>query len=77
LTHGLAAHGVELDTAARAAVQILARDLTMQASVIAFDTAFFAVALFFVGAAPVLITVKIALGRLSGRDAKQMVGTLQ
>lgn len=77
LTHGLAAHGMELDTAARAAVQTLARDLTMQASVIAFDTAFFAVALFFVGAAPVLITVKIALGRFSGRDAKPMVGTRQ
>lgn len=77
LTHGLAAHGMELDTAARAAVQILARDLTMQASVIAFDTAFFAVALFFVGAAPVLITVKIVLGRLSGREEKKMVGTPQ
>jgi len=77
LTHGLAAHGIELDTAARAAVQILARDLTTQASVIAFDTAFFAVALFFVGAAPVLITVKIVLGRISGRDEKPMVGTRQ
>ncbi|ABS63973.1 drug resistance transporter, EmrB/QacA subfamily [Parvibaculum lavamentivorans DS-1] len=77
LTDGLAAHGVELDTASRAAVQILARELTMQASVIAFDTAFFAVALFFVGAAPVLVTVKIVLGRISGREEKKMVGTPQ
>jgi DHA2 family multidrug resistance protein len=40
-----------------------------QSTVIAFDTAFDAVALLFVAAAPALITIRIALARLAAARA--------
>jgi DHA2 family multidrug resistance protein len=43
----------------------LGKAVVGQSTVIAFDTAFNAVALLFVAAAPVLITIKIALARLA------------
>lgn len=49
--------------AGRAAISLLDRVVIDQSTVIAFDTAFNAVALLFVFAAPVLVTVKIVLHR--------------
>lgn len=63
----LAARGFESVEADRAAMGLLARAVTGQSTVIAFDTAFMAVALLFVIAAPVLITVKIVLSRYVGK----------
>jgi DHA2 family multidrug resistance protein len=57
----LTASGIDSVVAGRAAMGLLSRVLTGQSTVIAFDTAFAAVALFFVIAAPVLVTVKVAL----------------
>jgi hypothetical protein len=59
----LAAKGMDSVTAGRAAMGLLGRALTGQSTVIAFDTAFAAVALLFVVAAPVLVTIKIAFAR--------------
>ena len=56
----LAGKGMDGVSAGRAAMGLLGRALTGQSTVIAFDTAFAAVALLFVVAAPVLITIKIA-----------------
>jgi DHA2 family multidrug resistance protein len=55
----LAARGMDAVAASRAATSLLGRAVTGQSTVIAFDTAFSAVALLFVIAAPVLVTIKI------------------
>lgn len=57
----LTAEGMEMGAAGRAAVGLLARTVSNQATVIAFDTAFNAVALLFVVAAPLLVIIKIGL----------------
>jgi DHA2 family multidrug resistance protein len=59
----LAARGMDAVVAGRAATSLLGRIVTGQPTVIAFDTAFNAVALLFVIAAPVLVTIKIGLSR--------------
>jgi DHA2 family multidrug resistance protein len=59
----LAARGMDAVTASRAAASLLGRAVTGQSTVIAFDTAFNAVALLFVIAAPVLVAIKIGLSR--------------
>lgn len=59
----LAAKGMDAAAAGRAATGLLGRAVTGQSTVIAFDTAFIAVALLFVVAAPVLVTIKIAFAR--------------
>ncbi|MEH2526985.1 hypothetical protein V1288_004894 [Bradyrhizobium sp. AZCC 2176] len=59
----LAARGMDATAASRAATSLLGRIVTAQSTVIAFDTAFNAVALLFVIAAPVLVTIKIGLSR--------------
>jgi DHA2 family multidrug resistance protein len=56
-------------SAGRAATLLLARAVTGQSTVIAFDTAFNAVALLFVVAAPILIATKIGLS--SARRAQR------
>ena len=56
----LAARGMDGVAAGRAAMGLLGRTVTSQSTVIAFDTAFAAVALLFVIAAPVLVTIKVA-----------------
>ena len=56
----LAAKGMDGVAAGRAAMGLLGRAMTGQSTVIAFDTAFAAVALLFVIAAPVLVSIKIA-----------------
>ena len=57
----LTAEGMEMSAAGRAAISLLARTVSNQSTVIAFDTAFNAVALLFVVAAPLLVIIKIGL----------------
>jgi DHA2 family multidrug resistance protein len=64
----LAAKGVEMASAPKAAMNLLGRQVTMQATVISYETAFLAIALLFVAASPVLIAYKIALGRIAKRS---------
>jgi MFS transporter, DHA2 family, multidrug resistance protein len=56
----LLGRGMEGVTAGRAAMGLLGRAVTGQSTMIAFDTGFVAIALLFVVAAPVLVTIKIA-----------------
>lgn len=55
--------GMDPAAAGRAATSLLGKSVLGQATVIAFDTAFYAVALLFVVAAPLLVGIKIALAR--------------
>ncbi|MNE53370.1 hypothetical protein D3C80_1480960 [compost metagenome] len=59
----LAGKGMDPVAAGRAATSLLGKAVSGQATVIAFDTAFFAVALLFVFAAPILVGIKIGLAR--------------
>lgn len=61
----LTAKGMETVDANRAALSLLGKAMIGQSTVIAFDTAFNAVALLFIAAAPVLITIRIVLARLA------------
>jgi DHA2 family multidrug resistance protein len=63
----LAARGLDAVAASRAATSLLGRVVTGQSTVIAFDTAFNAIGLLFVVAAPVLVAVKIGLSRYARR----------
>jgi MFS transporter, DHA2 family, multidrug resistance protein len=71
----LAARGMDTVAASRAATTLLGRVVTGESTVIAFDTAFNAVALLFVVAAPVLIAVKISLTRYAKTHDAQSIGT--
>ena len=71
----LAARGMDAVAAGRAATSLLGRVVTGQSTVIAFDTAFNAVALLFVVAAPVLVTIKIGFARYAKMRASQSPGT--
>jgi MFS transporter, DHA2 family, multidrug resistance protein len=57
--------------AGRAATSLLGRAVAGQSTVIAFDTAFNAVALLFVFAAPVLVAIKIGLSRYMRKRTEQ------
>ncbi|KQZ78893.1 MFS transporter [Pseudomonas sp. Root562] len=59
----LAGKGMDPAAAGRAATSLLEKVVSRQAAVIAFDTAFFYVALLFVVAAPMLVGIKIILAR--------------
>ncbi|MGZ9739521.1 DHA2 family efflux MFS transporter permease subunit [Pseudomonas sp. GNP012] len=59
----LAGKGMDPLAAGGAATSLLGKAVSGQATVIAFDTAFFAVALLFVFAAPMLVGIKIGLAR--------------
>ncbi|UVK96964.1 DHA2 family efflux MFS transporter permease subunit [Pseudomonas sp. B21-048] len=59
----LSAKGMDTTAASRAAMSLLGRSVTIQSTVIAFDTAFIAVALLFVIAAPMLVGIKIGFSR--------------
>jgi len=71
----LAARGMDAVAAGRAATALLGRAVTGQSTVIAFDTAFNAVALLFVIAAPLLVTIKIGLSRYATMRAAQSCRT--
>ncbi|QBF27285.1 MFS transporter [Pseudomonas tructae] len=55
--------GLDAVAAGRAATNLLGRTLSGQAQVLAFDSAFMAVALLFVLAAPVLVAIKVGLAK--------------
>lgn len=59
----LSMKGMDAVAASRAATSILGRIVSGQSTVIAFDTAFIAVALFFAIAAPILVGIKIGFSR--------------
>ncbi|MHC8366436.1 MFS transporter [Pseudomonas sp. ZT5P21] len=59
----LSAKGMDAVAAGRAATSLLGRVVAGQSTVIAFDTAFMAVALLFAIAAPLLVGIKIGLAR--------------
>ena len=61
--------GMDAGPAGRAAMVLLDKVVIGQSAAIAFDTAFNAVALIFVFAAPVLVTFKICLHRLAHKSA--------
>jgi DHA2 family multidrug resistance protein len=67
----LVARGMDAVAAGRAATALLGKTVTSQSTVIAFDTAFNAVALLFVIAAPVLVTIKIGFHRYAKMHAAQ------
>jgi DHA2 family multidrug resistance protein len=71
MTAMLAAKGMDAIAASRAATSLLGRAVAGQSTVIAFDTAFNAVALLFVFAAPVLVSIKIAFHRYATMHAAQ------
>jgi DHA2 family multidrug resistance protein len=72
----LAARGMDAAAASRAAMALLGRIVTGESTVIAFDTAFNAVALLFVVAAPVLVATKIGLARHAKLRASETPGTV-
>jgi MFS transporter, DHA2 family, multidrug resistance protein len=59
----LAARGMDALAASRAAASLLGRTVAGESTVIAFDTAFGAVALLFVVAAPVVVAINLGLAR--------------
>ncbi|BCH28791.1 MFS transporter [Mesorhizobium sp. L-8-10] len=67
----LAAKGMDPVAAGRAATSLLGRAVASQSTVIAFDSAFNAVALLFVIAAPVLVAIKIGLSRYMRKRTEQ------
>ena len=68
LTKLLVARGLEAGTASRAAIRMIGQELVHQATVIAFDTAFLTIALFFCFAAPVLVCAKIVITKISSAN---------
>jgi DHA2 family multidrug resistance protein len=69
----LSVKGMDATAAGRAAVSLLGRVVSGQATVIAFDTAFIAVALLFVVAAPILVGIKIGLSKYAKVRAARTV----
>lgn len=67
----LTERGMDAAEANRLALSLLFKAVTGQSTVIAFDTAFNAVALLFVGAAPVLVAIKVGLSRHAKSRATQ------
>lgn len=69
----LTANGMDAAAAGRAAVSLLRQAVIGQSTVIAFDTAFLAVVLLFVIAAPMLVGIKIGLsGYAKARAARTL-----
>jgi DHA2 family multidrug resistance protein len=62
----LASRGLDAAAATAASTGLLGRAVANQSAVMTFDKAFIAVSLVFVVAAPLLIGVKLALGRRAG-----------
>jgi DHA2 family multidrug resistance protein len=76
MTAMLAARGMDAVAASRAATSLLGKVVIGQSSVIAFDTAFNAVALLFVVAAPILVAIKIGLARYAKMRTERLSLTL-
>jgi DHA2 family multidrug resistance protein len=76
MTAMLTAKGMDAAAAGRVAASLLGRAVTGQSAVIAFDTAFNAVALLFVVAAPVLVAIKIGFARYAKARATEPPETI-
>jgi DHA2 family multidrug resistance protein len=59
----LSSKGLDAVDASHAAMALLVRAVVRQSTVIAYDTAFIAIALLFVVAVPAVIAVKVGLSR--------------
>lgn len=70
MTAMLVGKGLDTATAAQAVRMQLGRMVAEQSSVIAFDTAFYAIALLFVVAAPLLIVIKLIAARVWKRPVE-------
>jgi DHA2 family multidrug resistance protein len=70
VTATLASKGIDPLAAGRAATSLLGRAVVGQSTVIAFDTAFNAIALLFILAAPILVGIKIGLSRFGARSER-------
>lgn len=68
ITNLLVARGHQADDAGAAAVAVIQKALAQQVATLSFNECFFAIALLFVVAAPLLVTTKLILGR-PGRTA--------
>ena len=68
------AKGIEAGMTAKAALSLLGRQVTTQATVIAFETAFLTIVLVFVVAAPLLVLFKFALGKIAKRKGPRPDG---
>lgn len=73
----LVAKGLDALAASRAATGMLGKTVMGQSTVIAFDTAFNAIALLFIIAAPILIAIKIGLSRYAKARAARPSGNNQ
>ena len=73
MTAMLAAKGMDAAAAGRGATSLLGKAVNGQCTVIAFDTAFNAVALLFLIAAPVLVTIKIGLSLHANAHAARSI----
>lgn len=62
----LSHHGMEAGLAKKTAITLIGKQVQLQATTIAFNSAFFSITLFFFIAAPCLIMWKIFLGRVLG-----------
>lgn len=69
----LTVKGMDAAAAGRAATSLLGRVVSGQSTVIAFDTAFIAVAVLFAIAAPILVGIKIGLSRYAKVRAARTV----
>jgi len=71
----LASRGLETGAAAKVAASMLGKQVALQSTTIAFNSAFMAVCLFFLGAAPLLVVSKILIGRaIAAQTARSKVG---
>jgi len=70
----LASRGLETGAAAKVAASMLGKQVALQSTTIAFNSAFMAVCLFFLGAAPILVISKILIGKAIAAHAARMRG---
>lgn len=64
LSHMFMSQGMDAGSASYAAIAMLGREAMKQAHVISFDTAFVAIVIFFLTAAPVMILTKAVISKL-------------
>ena len=76
MTSALVGRGMDAAAANQAAMMLLGRAVAGQSTVIAFNTAFNAIALLFVVAAPLLIAIKIGVSRV-GKARRARVSTAE
>jgi DHA2 family multidrug resistance protein len=71
LSHVLSSYGMEAGLASRTAAGLIGKQVLLQSTTIAFDTAFLSITLFFLGAAPCFIIWKIAIGKILKSKAQE------